>query len=131
MSRARRSSPESFSRIVFVPTPILGTDVMAKNSDPPRELELLGEKVREAKELVGRLKESNRALTAELAELKSRLDSKESEKGEEKSSPPRRQSKSAPSAQLELLRRERKEIREKISHLLQKLEGDSSSSSAG
>ncbi len=104
---------------------------MAKNSDPPRELDLLAQKVREAKELVGRLKESNRALTDEVAELRSRLDGKELEKGEEKSSTPRRQSKSTQSAQLELLLRERKEIREKISYLLQKLEGDWSSSSAG
>ncbi len=131
MSRARRSPPEAFSRVVFIATPILGTDVMANNADPPRELELLGEKVRQAKEFIGRLKESNRALTAEVAELKSRLDGEEAGEGQKKTSPPRRQSKSAQSAQLELLRRERKEIREKISHLLQKLGGDSTSSSAG
>ncbi|MEE9263775.1 MAG: hypothetical protein V3V11_04905 [Vicinamibacteria bacterium] len=103
---------------------------MAKKSNRPRELEILGEKVREAKELIGQLKESNRALAAELAELKS-LGGVESEKSEATSSPPHRQSKSGKSSQLELLRRERKEIREKVSHLLQTLEGNSSSSSAG
>ena len=103
---------------------------MAKKSHQPRDLEHLGKRVREATKLIGRLRESNQALTGELAELKSRLESVESETGEEKSSPPRRQLKSAQSAQLDLLRRERREIREKISHLLQKLEGDSSSSSA-
>jgi len=61
---------------------------MAKKSNRPRELEILGEKVREAKELIGQLKESNRALVAELAELKSRLDGVESEKSEATSSPP-------------------------------------------
>lgn len=101
---------------------------MAKKSNRPRELEILGEKVREAKELIGQLKGSNRVLAAELAELKSRLDGVELGKSEATSSPPHQQSKSS---QLELLRRERKEIREKVSHLLQKLEGDSSSSSAG
>ncbi len=104
---------------------------MAKKSNRPRELEILGEKVREAKELIGQLKESNRALVAELAELKSRLDGVESEKSEATSSPPHLQSKSGKSSQLELLQRERKEIREKVSHLLQTLEGNSSSSSAG
>ncbi len=103
---------------------------MAKKSNRPRELEILGEKVREAKELIGQLKESNRALAAELAELKS-LGGVESEKSEATSSPPHRQSKSGKSSQLELLRRERKEIREKVSHLLKTLEGNSSSSSAG
>ncbi len=104
---------------------------MAKKSNRPRELEILGEKVREAKELIGQLKGSNRVLAAELAELKSRLDGVELGKSEATSSPPHQQSKSGKSSQLELLRRERKEIREKVSHLLQKLEGDSSSSSAG
>ncbi len=130
MSPARRSAPEPFSSFVFTATPIRGTDVMAKKSNRPRELEILGEKVREAKELIGQLKESNRALAAELAELKS-LGGVESEKGEATSSPPHRQSKSGKSSQLELLRRERKEIREKVFHLLQTLEGNSSSSSAG
>lgn len=104
---------------------------MAKKSHRPRELELLGEKVREAKELIGQLKERNRALTAELTELRSRPNGVESETGEEKSSSSRRRSESAQSAQLDLLRRERKEIRDRISHLLQKLEGDSNSDSAG
>ena len=107
---------------------------MAKKSTRPRELELLGQKVREAKELVGQLRESNRSLTSELAELKGRLEGVESSAGpaaENKSSPPRRQSESVQSAQLDLLRRERKEIREKISHLLEKLEAGSSSSSDG
>jgi len=130
MSPARRSAPEPFSSFVFTATPIGGTDVMAKKSNRPRELEILGEKVREAKELIGQLKESNRALAAELAELKS-LGGVESEKSEATSSPPHRQSKSGKSSQLELLRRERKEIREKVSHLLKTLEGNSSSSSAG
>lgn len=130
MSPARRSAPEPFSSFVFTATPIRGTDVMAKKSNRPRELEILGEKVREAKELIGQLKESNRALAAELAELKS-LGGVESEKSEATSSPPHRQSKSGKSSQLELLRRERKEIREKVSHLLKTLEGNSSSSSAG
>ncbi len=129
MSPARRSAPEPFSSFVFTATPIRGTDVMAKKSNRPRELEILGEKVREAKELIGQLKESNRALAAELAELKS-LGGVESEKSEATSSPPHRQSKSGKSSQLELLRRERKEIREKVSHLLQTLEGNSSSKSA-
>ena len=131
MSPARRSAPEPVSSFVFTATPIRGTDVMAKKSNRPRELEILGEKVREAKELIGQLRESNRALAAELAELKSRLGGVESEKSEATSSPPHRQSKSGKPSQLELLQRERKEIREKVSHLLQTLEGNSSSSSAG
>ena len=104
---------------------------MAKKSERSRELELLGEKIREAKELIGQLKERNRALTAELAEARGRPTASGSEQSEAKNGPSRRQSKSAQSSQLELLRRERQEIREKISYLLEKLEAESGSGSAG
>jgi hypothetical protein len=109
---------------------------MAKKSDRPRELELLGEKVREAKELIGQLRESNRALAAELTELKSRLGDTKSASGKREAKAAgaagsRREPKAAQSAQLELLRRERKQIRQKISHLLEKLEGESNPPSAG
>ena len=131
MSLARRSAPEPFSSFLFTAPRSVALTLMAKKSDRPRELEILGDKVREAKELIGQLKESNQALAAELAELKSRLDGVGSEKSEATSGAPHLQSKSGKSSQLELLRRERKDIREKVSHLLQTLEGNSGSSSAG
>ena len=45
---------------------------MPKTSDRPKELEDLGKKVREASEVIGHLRDSNRALTNELEEMKLR-----------------------------------------------------------
>jgi uncharacterized coiled-coil DUF342 family protein len=95
---------------------------MPKKPDRPKELDALGRKVREASEVIGHLRESNRTLAGELEELRHRLaggapEGSSAGKGES-------------SAELKLLRQERKQIRDRIVHLLEQLEQISSSPSA-
>ncbi len=93
-----------------------------------RELEALGGKVYRAKELINRLKESNRELTGQLEVIKRRLDTQ----GPVVPDPTPRPSQETPvatpgadaaiMAEVERLRRERSEIRERVSRLLQQID---------
>ncbi len=101
---------------------------MPKKSDRPNELEALGKKVREASEVIGHLRDSNRALANELEEMKLRL-------ADGAPTGPAGKAKVAATgptagAELKLLRQERKQIRDRIVHLLEQLEEISSSPSA-
>ena len=96
---------------------------MSKKPYHPQELEVLGRKVREASELIGHLRDSNRALAAELAEIKLLLVKEPASAKDKVSSAPA----SDVSAELKLLRQERQQIRERIVHLLEQLEEVSSS----
>ena len=101
---------------------------MPKKSDRPNELEALGKKVREASEVIGHLRDSNRALANELEEMKLRL-------ADGAPAGPAGKAKVAATgtsagAELKLLRQERKQIRDRIVHLLEQLEEISSSPSA-
>jgi len=93
---------------------------MPKKSDRPKELEALGKKVREASEVIGHLRDSNRELANELAEMKLRL----AEGAPAGSSGEAKVAVTGPSAaaELKLLRGERKQIRDRIVHLLEQLE---------
>ncbi|HEX9724836.1 MAG TPA: hypothetical protein VGC53_11200 [Vicinamibacteria bacterium] len=93
---------------------------MPSKPDRPKELEALGKKVREASEVIGHLRDSNRALANELEELKLRLAD---------GAPAGLAGKAEASAELSLLRQERKQIRDRIVHLLEQLEQISSSPS--
>jgi chromosome segregation ATPase len=94
---------------------------MPKKPDRPRELESLGKKVREASDVISRLRDTNRALATELEAMKIRL-------AEGGSSPKANlaASGSKPAAELALLRQEREQIRDRIVHLLEQLEEISS-----
>lgn len=94
---------------------------MPKKSDRPKELEALGKKVREASEVIGQLRNSNRALASELEEIRLRLADGGST-GKAKIAPA--------TTELTLLRQERKQIRDRIVHLLERLEEIESSPSA-
>lgn len=96
----------------------------------PPELDALGEKVERAKGLIGQLRERSRVLTAELEELRRRLESPELERTARATARPieeegESQGERAPrtdGTELKLLRREREEIRERLSRLLTGLE---------
>jgi len=92
---------------------------MPKKSDAPKELEALGRKVREASEVIGHLRESNKALADELEEMKLHLG------GAAPAGSPKEAG-----AELKLLRQERKQIRDRIVHLLEQLEEISGAPSA-
>jgi len=96
---------------------------MSKKPYHPQELEVLGRKVREASELIGHLRDSNRTLAAELAEIKLLLVKEPASAKDKVRSAPA----SDGSAELKLLRQERQRIRERIVHLLEQLEEVSSS----
>lgn len=85
----------------------------------PRELEALGAKVHQAKELISRLRESNRELTVQLETIKARLDTQDP--GDSGGVLPW-EPEPVLMAELERLRRERHEIRERVSRLLEQLE---------
>ena len=101
---------------------------MPKKSDRPNELETLGRKVREASEVIGHLRDSNRELASELEEVKLRLTpgaaAGPAGKAKVVATGP------SAGAELKLLRQERKQIRDRIVHLLEQLEEISSSPSA-
>jgi chromosome segregation ATPase len=91
------------------------------------DLEVLSGKVYQAKELISRLRQENRELTRRLEEIHSRLDTQNDAVPESTPSP--RGDISQVSAgetkaavELERLRRERREIRERVSRLLQQIE---------
>lgn len=84
---------------------------MPKKPDRPSELEALGKKVREASEVIGHLRDSNRALASELEEMKLRL----TEGGPTQAS-------GGAGDELKILRQERKQIRDRIVQLLEQLE---------
>jgi chromosome segregation ATPase len=88
------------------------------------DLEVLSGKVYQAKELINRLRHANRELTARLEEIQSRLDTQEDVRPEPAKDDPSRASAAATeaAAELERLRRERREIRERVSHLLQQMD---------
>ena len=86
---------------------------MPKKPDRPKELEALGRKVREASEVISRLRDRNRTLADELESMKLHLAD---------GSPSESSGSSQPSAELKLLRQERKQIRDRIVHLLEQLE---------
>ena len=91
---------------------------MAKKSDRPSELEALGRKVREASEVIGHLRDSNRSLANELEQMKLRLTDGAP------TGPPTRAA--GAGGELKLLRQERKLIRDRIVQLLEQLEAVSS-----
>jgi hypothetical protein len=94
---------------------------MPKKPGQPKELEALGRKIREASEVIGHLRDSNRVLARELEEVKLRL---------AEGAPAGSAGKGEASAELSLLRQERKQIRDRIVHLLERLEQISSTPSA-
>ena len=98
---------------------------MSKKPYRPQELEVLGKKVREASELIGHLRDSNRALAAELAEIKLRLVKEPASAKDKPTAAPAAEV--SPEPELKLLRQERQQIRERIVHLLEQLEEVSSS----
>ena len=87
------------------------------------DLEVLSGKVYQAKELINRLRHANRELTARLEEIQSRLDTQDDVRSEPAKDDLSRASAATESgAELERLRRERREIRERVSHLLQQMD---------
>jgi uncharacterized coiled-coil DUF342 family protein len=92
---------------------------MPKKTDHPPELDALGRKVREARRLIDHLRKSNRALADELAEIKHRGSKDPSGRIAGKAPAPETD---AGADELALLRQERKDIRERIAHLLECLE---------
>ncbi len=102
---------------------------MGGASKRPRELEALGGKVYQATELINRLKESNQKLSDELEAIKHRLDTQEQEPAAgEVAEPSEKAVVAAPEPdpklmeEVERLRRERLEIRERVSRLLQQID---------
>lgn len=101
---------------------------MAETGTGGHQLEVLGRKVYQAKELIGGLRESNRALTLRLEKLERRLrslkavsDADAPDRAEEPAK--RRDAGSGPSgAELERLRAERHEIRKRVASLLERME---------
>ena len=88
------------------------------------DLEVLTGKVYQAKELISRLRHANRELSTRLDEIGRRLDTQEEVAPERERAEPTRASSTEPAAvaELERLRLERREIRERVSHLLQQIE---------
>ena len=101
---------------------------MGGPSKRSRELEALGGKVYQATELINRLKESNQKLSDELEAIKQRLDTQEPVAPSEVAEPNEKSVVAAPEPDPELmeevkrLHRERLEIRERVSHLLQQID---------
>ncbi len=100
---------------------------MAEADDRAHDLDYLGGKVYQAKELIGRLRESNRALSARLGDIEKRLQESEStpqerdpSSGEEPVSLDSGNRELA--AEVERLRGQRHEIRERVSRLLERIE---------
>jgi chromosome segregation ATPase len=93
-----------------------------------RELEALEGKVYRAKELISRLRESNRELASQLEAIKDRIETQEPSAFASATDREEEASSTAPSprrglnAEVERLQRERLEIRERVSRLLQQLE---------
>jgi regulator of replication initiation timing len=88
------------------------------------DLEALSGKVYQAKELISRLRLANRELSTRLEEIQRRLDTQvEAAPEPVQAEPPRAPSpEPAERAELNRLRLERREIRERVSHLLQQIE---------
>ena len=91
------------------------------------DLEALSGKVYQAKELISRLRQANLDLTARLEEIQSRLDNQE-DVAPEAPAPPQDSrfqasaGESKAAVELKRLRRERREIRDRVSRLLQHME---------
>jgi chromosome segregation ATPase len=87
------------------------------------DLEVLSGKVYQAKELISRLRHANRELTTRLGEIQGRLDTQEKPPAAPQDEPARI-SAAEPEvvAELERLRLERREIRERVSRLLRHME---------
>jgi hypothetical protein len=90
------------------------------------DLDVLTGKVYQAKELISRLRQSNRELSSRLGEIKRRFETQESvidgveadpQAGLDVASPP-----DSLAGEVERLRKERLEIRERVSHLLKQIE---------
>jgi len=101
---------------------------MAEADDRAQELDYLGGKVYQAKELIGRLRESNRALNSRLGDIERRLQEAEStplerepSSGQEAASVDSGNRELA--AEIERLRSQRREIRDRVSRLLERIEG--------
>jgi predicted nucleic acid-binding Zn-ribbon protein len=101
---------------------------MAGAEKRPVDLETLGGKIAQAKKLIVRLKQSNRELTDQLEAIKRRLDTQEPVTPSEPPQPSQERSVAAPEtdaallAEVERLRRERREIRDRVSRLLQRID---------
>lgn len=100
---------------------------MTDTDERAHELDYLGGKVYQAKELIGRLRESNRALSARLEEAEKRLESV----GSVSSEPPSARGEEAATAdpgnrklvaEVKRLRKERRIIRDKVSELIERIE---------
>lgn len=93
-----------------------------------RELEALSGKVHQATELISRLKKSNQKLSDELETIKRRLDLQEAGPSSEAAEPIEKPMAAAPEPdptlmeEVKRLRRERVEIRERVSRLLQQID---------
>jgi hypothetical protein len=88
------------------------------------DLEALSGKVYQAKELISRLRQANLELTGRLEEIQSRLDTREdgAPQTPQDSHPQVPADESKVAAELERLRRERLEIRERVARILQQIE---------
>jgi uncharacterized coiled-coil DUF342 family protein len=100
---------------------------MGETANRLPDLDLLTGKVYQAKELISRLRQSNRELASRLEEIQRRLETQEPDALESRSTRPEGAAPSPLSdsklaAEVERLRRERSEIRERVSHLLQQIE---------
>jgi len=104
---------------------------MKEGIDVHRELDALSSKVYQAKELISRLRQSNRELSSRLSEVERHRKTTENNQGEAQpdASPEAtndQQKETAAvgdlSAQIESLQNERREVRRRVSLLLRKIE---------
>jgi uncharacterized coiled-coil DUF342 family protein len=97
---------------------------VADSDERAQELDYLGGKVYQAKELIGRLRESNRVLSARLEEVEHRLQTAES--GSQEPAPARGEEVDPSNreliAEVKRLRKERRVIRDRVSKLLERIE---------
>ncbi len=101
---------------------------MADTEERANQLDHLGGKVYQAKELIGRLRESNRALISRLEEVEKRLQTAESVSQEPVPASGMEAAEIDPGnrelvAEVKRLRRERRVMRDKVSKLLERIEG--------
>jgi len=90
---------------------------MGESGERVKELDYLGGKIYQAKELIGRLREANKALTSRLEDRATA-----EQPVREEVSPSSDPDTEALVAEVARLRDERREIRERVSRLLQQLE---------
>lgn len=100
------------------------------DAEPGPGLEKLREKVKQATDLIGQLRESNHSLTSDLAELRKQLKTastegslfETSEDSEAADPADESASRDALEQELAMLRQERREIRAKVERLLQQID---------